>query len=205
MNSLGWSERYKLVNLSTAPHCLPAIASWQHEQWLRSHLPKQTDLFSAASTIPTDALSERQAQLRQHLAASLIPTTFLLLEKGRAVGSVSLVNYRRQEEQAIDLGLTPRPLKKIKSTGKNAEDKDGKIIDASSVWLTNMYVVPEHRKQGLAAVLLNRAEDYARSLQLKQIYLYAQEAEGYYKKRGWLMLKTVNLHGQKLKVLVRHL
>ena len=48
---------------------------------------------------------------------------------------------------------------------------------------------------GLAQVLLNRAEDYARSLQLKHIYLYAQ-SRGLLQKRGWLVLKTVNLDGQ---------
>lgn len=192
MNASAWSHRYRLVNLSASPHCLATIAAWQHEQWVQSLQPKQADLFASAPVIPADALHERQTQLRLHLAANLIPTTFVLLEKGRAVGSVSLVNYRRQTEKKHN----------NKSPSSEALEADK---DAQSVWLTNMYVLPEHRKQGLAQVLLNRAEDYARSLQLKRIYLYAQDAESYYKKRGWLVLKTVNLDGQKLKVLVRHL
>ncbi len=195
MNSSAWNHRYKLVNLSAAPHCLPTIATWQHDQWIQTLQPKQGDLFTAIPSIPSDALQERQSQLRLHLGANLIPTTFVLLEKGKAVGSVSLVNYRRQSEQS-------KKAKRIEPASE-AEELNGK--DAQSIWLTNMYVLPEHRKQGLAQVLLNRAEDYARSLQLKHIYLYAQDAEGYYKKRGWLVLKTVNLNGQKLKVLVRHL
>lgn len=195
MNSSAWSHRYKLLNLSAAPHCLPTIAAWQHEQWVKTLQPKQSDLFAAAPQIPADALQERQSQLRQHLAANLIPTTFVLLEKSRAVGSVSLVNYRRQSEKSS----------KAKLIEAAPEDGEGSNKEGQSVWLTNMYVLPEYRKQGLAQVLLNRAEDYARSLQLKHIYLYAQDAEGYYKKRGWLVLKTVNLDGQKLKVLVRHL
>lgn len=200
MNAPAWSHRYKLVNLSAAPHCLPSIAAWQHMQWLQTQQPKQTDLFTPAPSIPPDALAERQSQLRQHLGANLIPTTFVLLEKGHAVGSVSLVDYRRQNEKAKE------PIaKKMLSTEGGSQHGKGRDNDALSVWLTNMYVLPEHRKQGLAQVLLNRAEDYARSLQLKHIYLYAQEAEGYYKKRSWLMLKTVNLEGQKLKVLIRHL
>ncbi|MFO1369996.1 MAG: GNAT family N-acetyltransferase [Marinagarivorans sp.] len=195
MSASAWNHRYTLLNLSAAPHCLPTIAAWQHEQWVQTLMPKQADLFTAIPAIPSDALQERQSQLRQHLAANLIPTTFVLLEKGRAVGSVSLVNYRRQNDK------TPSA-KRIE-----VHAPDEKVADKTpqTTWLTNMYVLPEHRKQGLAQVLLNRAEDYARSLQLKHIYLYAQEAEGYYKKRGWLVLKTVNLEGQKLKVLVRHL
>ncbi|HMU67100.1 MAG TPA: GNAT family N-acetyltransferase [Cellvibrionaceae bacterium] len=195
MNASAWNHRYKLVNLSAAPHCLPAIAAWQHDQWVQTLRPKQADLFTPAPNIPADALQERQSQLRQHLGANLIPTTFVLLEKGRAVGSVSLVNYRRQNEKT----------QKTKPLTTEVMDGQAGDKDAQSIWLTNMYVLPEHRKQGLAQVLLNRAEDYARSLQLKHIYLYAQDAEGYYKKRGWLVLKTVNLDGQKLKVLVRHL
>ncbi|HEY6527702.1 MAG TPA: GNAT family N-acetyltransferase [Cellvibrionaceae bacterium] len=197
MNAPAWTHRYKLVNLSAAPHCLPTIAAWQHELWVQSQLPKQTDLFAPVPSIPADALSERQSQLRLHLAANLIPTTFVLLEKGRAVGSVSLVNYRRQETKV-------KPAKVLKSAQESKTTEPQKQ-EMHSVWLTNMYVLPEHRKQGLAQVLLNRAENYARSLPLKHIYLYAQDAEGYYKTRGWLTLKTVNLEGQKLKVLVRHL
>ncbi|RZA02052.1 MAG: N-acetyltransferase [Moraxellaceae bacterium] len=198
MNAPAWTHRYKLVNLSAAPHCLATIATWQHELWVQTQLPKQTDLFAPAPAIPADALSERQSQLRLHLAANLIPTTFVLLEKGRAVGSVSLVNYRRQEAKA-------KPARVAKASSQESKTSEPLNQDAHSVWLTNMYVLPEHRKQGLAQVLLNRAENYARSLPLKHIYLYAQDAEGYYKARGWLTLKTVNLEGQKLKVLVRHL
>jgi GNAT superfamily N-acetyltransferase len=200
MSPPAWSHRYKLVNLSAAPHCLPTIAAWQHVLWQQVQQPKQTDLFSPPPLVPADALSERQLQLRQHLGANLIPTTFVLLEKGQAVGSVSLVNYRRQNEKTKSPEVKKLALKESGAQEGSVTDKD-----SQSVWLTNMYVLPEHRKQGLAQVLLNRAEDYARSLQVKHIYLYAQEAEGYYKKRGWLMLKTVNLDGQKLKVLVRHL
>lgn len=195
MNPSAWNHRYKLLNLSAAPHCLSTIAAWQHEQWVQTLRPKQADLFAPAPSISADALQERQSQLRLHLGANLIPTTFVLLEKGRAVGSVSLVNYRRQNEKS----------KKALVIESEPGAGEAHNKDAQSIWLTNMYVLPEHRKQGLAQVLLNRAEDYARSLQLKHIYLYAQDAEGYYKKRGWLVLKTVNLDGQKLKVLVRHL
>ncbi|MEY4590040.1 MAG: hypothetical protein RL497_2116 [Pseudomonadota bacterium] len=194
---MSWSERYKLVNLTCAPHCLPTIAAWQHEQWLHSQQPKQADLFAQPALTPADALNERQQQLRQHLAAHLIPTTFVLLEKNQAVGSVSLVHYRSQNTH-----IKAKSKKDEPTTNNKKEDT---TKDHQSVWLTNMYVLPNHRQQGLAEVLLNRAEDYARSVQLTHIYLYAQDAERYYKKRGWLMLKTVNVQGQKLKVLVRHL
>lgn len=194
MNAPAWSQRYSLVNLSAAPHCLATITNWQHTQWLHTLQPKQADLFAPAPMIPAEAFNERQQQLRQHLGANLIPTTFVLLEKGQAVGSASLVNYRSRETGSV----IAQDLDQSKPTKASGSDKN-------SVWLTNMYVLPDHRKQGLAQVLLNRAEDYARSLQLKNIYLYAQDAEGYYKKRGWLVLKTVLLEGQKLKVLVRHL
>lgn len=201
MTALAWNHRYKLVNLSAAPHCLSTIATWQHTQWLETQQPKQPDLFTPAPAVPSDALNERQLQLRQHLGANLIPTTFVLLEKGRAVGSASLVNYRSSEDK-VTAGPIVKPLNAV-----NVAALDGMVKnkESQSVWLTNMYVLPDHRKQGLAQVLLNRAEDYARSLQLKHIYLYALDAEGYYKKRGWLVLKTVLLQGQKLKVLVKHL
>jgi GNAT superfamily N-acetyltransferase len=188
MNMPVINERYRLVNLSAAAHCLPTIAAWQHEQWLHSQQPKQTDLFAPPAAVAPDALSERQAQLRQHLGANLIPTTFVLLEKNQAVGSASLVNYRTKEGKQED---------------KQKDKQENKQGD--KVWLTNMYVLPDYRKQGLAKILLKRAEDYARSLQLKQIFLYSMDAENYYKKLGWLTLKTVKVQGQKLKVLVRHL
>jgi GNAT superfamily N-acetyltransferase len=163
------------VNLTAAPHCLAAIAQWQHQQWLQTRAPEQGDLFSAPVRAEPQALGERQAQLRQHLAARLIPATFVMLEKRAPVGSVSLVEYRSSAD------------------------------DQMSVWLTNMFVLPEHRCQGLAQALLQRAEDYAITLQLGKIFLYAQGAEAFYRKRGWLKLKAVQLDGRKLNVLVRHL
>ena len=99
MSASAWNHRYTLLNLSAAPHCLPTIAAWQHEQWVQTLMPKQADLFTAIPAVPSDALQERQSQLRQHLAANLIPTTFVLLEKGRAVGSVSLSELPSAERQ----------------------------------------------------------------------------------------------------------
>lgn len=91
------------------------------------------------------------------------------------VGSVSLVSYRATD------------------------------AEVASIWLTNMYVVPEHRHQGLATALLQKAEDYARSIQVQNLSLFAQDAKDFYLKRRWLPYKQLDLQGTPVDILIRKL
>ncbi len=173
---------YRLATLAEVPQCLAEVARWQHEQWQVNRAPAQLDLFARSeSEQDHQQLAERTAQLRQHLGASLIPITFVILTQskltqGKPVASVSLVHYKQSGSAK---GGVP--------------------------WLTNMYVVPEHRGLGLAQALLRRAEDYALAISQTRLYLHALGAEGFYLQRGWLRLKTQVVDGKKLRVLVRHL
>ena len=173
MGACPLNPHYQLVNLASVPACLPAIADWQHRQWLSSRPLMASPQLNKADE--TRALNERISQLRLHLAASLIPVTFVMLYRREPVGSVSLVSYRATD--AIH----------------------------ASVWLTNMFVLAEHRQQGLAQALLHRAEDYARSIQVPSLNLYAKSARDFYLKRHWRTVNSVEINSVRVDVLARYL
>lgn len=99
-------------------------------------------------------LAERTRQLTTHLSDEAIPTTLVAFSGDCAVGSVSLVRYQR-------LGGYP-----------------------ASVWMANMYVVPELRRQGVGSRLIDEAEKQAGEAGVSQLFLYTHDQKNYYKNWG---------------------
>ncbi|GAA5320638.1 MAG: hypothetical protein Aseana_27010 [Candidatus Pelagadaptatus aseana] len=120
-------------------------------------------------------LSERTRQLTTHLETEAIPTTLVALSGDCAVGSVSLVRYQR-------LGGYP-----------------------ASVWLANMYVVPELRLKGVGSRLVAGAEAEAARQGVEKLFLYTHDQENYYKKLGWHSLRQHRLAGRPATIMTRTL
>jgi predicted N-acetyltransferase YhbS len=122
-------------------HLAPLLATWHYHQW--------------RTLLPEWSLDAALAELQSHTEKGGVPTTFVALDEGRPVGSVSLV--------ADDLmgweHLTP--------------------------WLASLYVVPERRGQGLGKLLTKRVVDEARALSLPAVYLYTAGQEAFYEALGW--------------------
>lgn len=77
--------------------------------------------------------------------------------------------------------------------------------DAPRIWLTNLFVLPSHRRRGLGALLLSHAEAAALKVGLTQLHLYTFETAEYYLSRGWQLEGGSSLHGRDIDVLVKHL
>jgi N-acetylglutamate synthase-like GNAT family acetyltransferase len=68
-----------------------------------------------------------------------------------------------------------------------------------SPWLAAVYVVPEYRRRGVGASLVNAVVDKARMLQVEMLYLLSVEREEFYAGLGWKVFdraaeKTVMSH-----------
>jgi GNAT superfamily N-acetyltransferase len=121
------------------------IAGWHWQEWGDTHL-----LGSLAQW--TRGLSERTMR-------DQIPTTYVAVEQGRPLGSVTLVEH----DMEIRLGLSP--------------------------WLAGVYVLPQSRHQGVGSVLVWRALRQVQRLGFPTLYLYTHSARPFYERLGWEVLE----------------
>ncbi|MDZ7924892.1 MAG: GNAT family N-acetyltransferase [Marinagarivorans sp.] len=102
------------------------------------------------------AYTARYQQMQQHLGGSAIPTTFVALAHNSPVGCISLT--------------------RLQAANKHF---------ARGLWMTNLYVVPAAREQGVASALLAGAEQQALHLNEAVLYLFTDSAADFYRRRGW--------------------
>ena len=105
---------------------------------------------------PAEAYAKRRVQLQAHLSADAVPSTFIAIESNRALGCVS---------------LTRLPFKRQ--------------VAAKALWVSNLFVTPTARGQGVAGALLSHIERHAQVLGEKSLFLYTTSASRYYLDKGW--------------------
>jgi len=125
----------------------PLLAVWHHAEWSAHYadwpLPKAL------------------AELQTHTGRRQVPTTFVAIEEGRLLGSVSLL----------------------------VADLDG--WDHLSPWLASLFVIPERRGQGLGRQLVGRTIEEAASLGFPSLYLWTAGQRIYYERLKWECIATV--------------
>ena len=72
---------------------------------------------------------------------------------------------------------------------------------AAKLWLTNLYVQPSWRYQGVGGALLAHGESAARHLEANDLWLCSFDAADFYLKFGWRWEKTAELRGCPVEVL----
>ena len=70
-------------------------------------------------------------------------------------------------------------------------------------WLAAMFVVPEHRGQGIASAIIARLVDEAQRLALQRLYLWTSSAAPLYARLGWSELEKLEYCGNEITVMVR--
>jgi GNAT superfamily N-acetyltransferase len=68
-------------------------------------------------------------------------------------------------------------------------------------WLGGLLVLPQWRNQGVGTMLMNRATEEARRLDVPQLYLWTHSAEGLYHKLGWQVVERANYFGKEAVVM----
>jgi N-acetylglutamate synthase-like GNAT family acetyltransferase len=68
-------------------------------------------------------------------------------------------------------------------------------------WLGGLLVLPEWRKRGVGTMLMHRAVEEARKLNVLRLYLWTHSAEGLYHKLGWQIVEQTEYFGKKAVVM----
>lgn len=122
-------------------------------------------------------LELRRERLVKHIQSESIPKTFIATLDNELVGCVSLVNYAYGRD-SVRAKITDTPL-----------------------WLSNLFVQPKFRNQGIGNQLIEKAKSYASELNLIELWLTATEFTDYYKKRDWEIARKTRLGGKQVNVM----
>jgi GNAT superfamily N-acetyltransferase len=70
-------------------------------------------------------------------------------------------------------------------------------------WLGGLLVLPEWRNRGVGMMLMHRATEEARRLNVPRLYLWTHSAEGLYRKLGWQVVERTDYFGKEAVVMQR--
>lgn len=115
--------------------------------------------------------SEWAEQVHQSTNSDKIPTMYVAIEDGNAVGTAMLIN--------IDMKTHPDTFP----------------------WLGGVYVTPEYRHRGIAAALSRHAMHEAARMGVKQLWLYTVSARRLYEKLGWKFHKEEDYLGEQATIM----
>jgi GNAT superfamily N-acetyltransferase len=68
-------------------------------------------------------------------------------------------------------------------------------------WLGGLLVLPEWRNRGVGTMLMLRATEQARRLNVPRLYLWIHSAEKLYHKLGWQVVERTNYFGKEAVVM----
>jgi GNAT superfamily N-acetyltransferase len=144
--------------LAAHPELVDVIARWHWDEWGG----------------PESGSLERWAQNLRRGGRDGIPVTFIALEHGRPLGSVTLTEH----------------------------DMPGHIgYEGFQPWLAGAFVEPEARGQGVGATLLRHAVEQAEAWGIPRLYLYTESARPFYEHVGWTTLDETEYEGGLVTVM----
>jgi GNAT superfamily N-acetyltransferase len=68
-------------------------------------------------------------------------------------------------------------------------------------WLGGLLVLPEWRNRGVGTMLMHRATEEARRLNVSGLFLWTASAEGLYLKLGWRTIERTDYCGQRIALM----
>lgn len=72
-------------------------------------------------------------------------------------------------------------------------------------WISGVFVVPEHRGNGIGRLMISRLEQLARGFGFDKLYLYTFDKEDFYRSLSWEKLKTDRYLNSTVSVMFRNL
>ncbi|HEY7883356.1 MAG TPA: GNAT family N-acetyltransferase [Cellvibrionaceae bacterium] len=122
-------------------------------------------------------LSQRRAKLSRHLDPHQpIPRTWLVLINSAPAACLSLISYHHR--------------------GQEHRWQPG-----DPLWVSSVYVLPQHRRQGIARHLLDYAEHRARHLGADSLWLMTEDRQDFYRHLGWQWVRNTRLSGRELSLM----
>lgn len=116
--------------------------------------------------LPEDTtLEHRVEKLQNHLHKAKLPLAFVAHQNGKALGTAAL---RTQDlDERTDL----------------------------SPWLGGVFVLPEHRGQGIASALCRAATVHANAMGHPVLYLFTADKKSLYERLGWRTIESATWRG----------
>jgi len=108
---------------------------------------------------------------RQRMNTDRLPLTFVALHRDELVGMVSLKFHDMDTRPDLD------------------------------PWLGGLLVLPEWRNRGVGTMLMLRATEQARRLNVPRLYLWTHSAEKLYHKLGWQVVERTIYFGKEAVVM----
>jgi predicted N-acetyltransferase YhbS len=147
----------QFININTQPEHIPEVAEWLFKEW--GHLS------------PGSTLEQRIQRLQERGRDTELPVTFIAVEDGQAVGTVSLVPH----DMEIRMNLTP--------------------------WMASVFVKPEARGRGIGSQLVTFAEEEARRRGISPLYLFTPNKQRMYARLGWTAIEEVEYRGERVTIM----
>ncbi|WNL43254.1 GNAT family N-acetyltransferase [Halomonas sp. PAMB 3264] len=141
-----------------SPH-VTLVATWTFEAWGHLH--------------PGQTLEKQIAFVRSECGVGGVPSIFVALEKGAAVGTASLI--------ADDMSTRPE----------------------LGPWLASVFVLPNQRGRGIASRLVARVEQEALSNGFECGYLYTPDQQALYHRLGWRAFEEVTYLGEQVTLMAK--
>ncbi len=137
------------------------LADWHHVQW--GHL------------FDDWGIEVVRAELEGHATRRTLPTTLVMVENSKPLGSVSLV-------------LEDAP----------------EFCNQGSPWLASLFVAPQHRGRGLGAMLVQSAVDAAAGQGIDELFLFTPDHADFYQRLGWSPMLRTTLKGTPVDLMRIH-
>lgn len=122
---------------------------------------------------PGTTLESLKEKFRTHLNRNTVPLTLLAMEADRPLGTASLVIHDMKDHQEL------------------------------SPWLSAVYVLPEHRGQGIGSKLVKSVELLSANLEVEKLYLFTPDHESFYTHMGWSVLERSSYHDKDVLIMAK--
>jgi len=148
-----------IVRCSEHRALLPRLARLHHLEW--------------SEVSPFKTIAEHEKKLLSRISQHPPPETYVLILKGEAAGSVTLLEH----------------------------DDIANVRPDLSPWLASLLIVPKHRGRGYGRELVAFCADQARTLGYAMLYLYTHTHPDYYARLGWQSVERITVRDEEVTVM----
>jgi GNAT superfamily N-acetyltransferase len=124
--------------------------------------------------LPDDTLEGRKARLAGHLNRSELPIAWVGHQGGSVLGIAALRLHDLPGHEQL------------------------------SPWLGGVFVLPSHRRKGIASALCLHVESCAAQLGHTRLYLFTLDQQALYKTLGWINLQKASWAGHEADIMFKN-
>lgn len=120
----------------------------------------------------------------------------------RTLQDIQKALFGRMNENEMPITLVAHDERGVLGTASlKASEMD--ILQDRTPWLSQVFVHPDHRGQGVATALAAEIEKIARQMGYSTLYVFNPVSQGVYERLGWKVERTVQYGGKELAILAK--